>query len=352
MRGAFINLTFVKAPLMKQVAGIVRGAGHHVLMDRGAWDRVDDELWKHSRFGVIRASALETLGISQVTTYRQCQPGGRWRHLLPGVVMLARSLPTARQRIEAALTFAKHDAVVTGFQAARLYGLRRGPDPQFVHVLIPHESRVLSSGFAVLERTRFFPKAKYRDGIPLAPPTRAVLDGVRRIRDLDPVRALMIEAVQTGLTDVESLYGELNTGTKRGTALPRRVLEEIDLGAWSVAEADALEIWHEAGLPTPHRNVVIVDSDGNYVGTPDTWCDEVGLAWEIDSNEFHYSKDAYARTLERNSRYAAVGISVVQTLPSRLRKRPHEVIAELRAAYAAASTRARPPVTIRKGGTT
>ncbi|GAA3631572.1 hypothetical protein C8D88_1011534 [Lentzea atacamensis] len=352
MGGAFINLRFMKAPPIQRASGIVRGDGHHVLMDRGAWDRVESELWKHSRFGVIRASVLETLGISQTTTYRQCQPGGRWRHLLPGVVMLARSLPTTRQRIEAALTFAKHQAVVTGFQAARLYGLRTGPDPQFVHLLIPHESRVLSSGFTVLERTRFFPVAMYRDGVPLAPPPRAVLDGVRRIRDLDAVRALLIEAVQSGQTDVDQLRGELDTGTKRGTALPRRVLGEIDLGVRSVAEADALELWHRAGLPTPHRNVVIVDENGNYVGMPDTWCDEVGLAWEIDSSEFHYSKDAYARTLERNSRYAAVGISVVQTLPSRLRKKPDAVVAELRAAYAAAQARTRPPVCIRKAGST
>ncbi|MCR3747851.1 hypothetical protein LX88_001789 [Lentzea californiensis] len=81
---------------------------------------------------------------------------------------------------------------------------------------------------------------------------------------------------------------------------------------------------------------------------PDTWCDEVGLAWEIDSNEFHYSKDAYARTLERNCRYAAAGISVVQTLPSRLRKKPDAVVAELRAAYTAAQARPRPAVNIRK----
>lgn len=347
-----MDLTSMKAPLMEHMSRTVGGAGHYVVMDRGRWDHVDGELWKHSRFGVVRASELERLGIGQKTTYRQCQPGGRWRHLLPGVVLLSKSMPSPRQQIEAALTFAKHEAVVTGFRAARLYGLRNGPEPQFVHLLIPHASRVLSSGFAVLERTRFFPPAKYRDGIPLAPPSRAVLDGVRRIRDLDPVRALLIEAVQSGLTDVDQLRGELDVGTKRGTALPRRVLKEIDHGVRSVAEADTLEIWHQAGLPTPHRNVVIVDSDGKYVGMPDTWCDEVGLAWEIDSNEFHYSKDAYARTLERNSRYAAVGVSVVQTLPSRLRKKPETVIAELRAAYAIAQTRPRPSVNIKEARAT
>ncbi len=240
--------------------------------------------------------------------------------------------------------FARHDAVVTGLQAARLYNLHAGPDPQFVHLLTPHKYRVLSSGFAVVERAKFFPRAVFRDGVPLAPAARAVLDGARRVRELDPVRALLIESVQSGLTDVTQLRHELDTGTKRGTALPRRVLNEIDLGVRSVAEADALEIWHQAGLPTPHRNAVIVDAAGDYVAMPDTWCDEVGLAWEIDSNEFHYSKDSYAKTLARNSRYAAIGISVVQTLPSRLRTEPEAVIAELRAAYAIALARPRPSV--------
>lgn len=317
-------------------------------MDRGRWNRIDSELWQHSRFGVIRVSALEELGVSQRTAYQQCQPGGRWRHLLPGIVLLNRSHPDVRQRVEAALMLVRHDAVVTGLQAARLYHLYDGPDPQFVHLLIPHTYQVRSSGFAVIERTRFFPRTVYRDGVPLAPPTRAVLDGVRRIRDRDPVRALLIESIQRGLTNAVDLRRELDTGTKRGTALPRCVLNEIDLGARSVAEADALEIWRQAGLPEPHRNAVVVNSDGTYIGMPDTWCDEVGLAWEIDSNQFHYSKDAYARTLARNSRYAAAGISLVQTLPSRLRTEPEAVIAELRAAYAAALQRPRPKVFIRK----
>lgn len=297
---------------------------------------------------MIRASTIEELGISQTTAYRQCQPGGRWRRLLPGIMLLARSQPNERQRLEAALMLARDNAVVTGLQAARLYHLQGGPDPEFVHLLVPHGHQVQSSGFAVMERTRFLPPVVYRGGIPLAPPTRAVLDGLRRIRDLDPVRALLIEAIQRGLTNAVDLRRELDTGTKRGTALPRRVLNEIDLGVRSVAEADTVEIWHRAGLPTPHRNVVIVDSNGTYLGRPDTWCDEVGLAWEIDSNEFHYSKDAYARTLARNSRYAAAGISVVQTLPTRLRTEPEVVAAELRAAYAAAQQRPRPNVSVRR----
>ena len=135
-------------------------------MRKSDWVVDDTQLQEHTRSGVIRAETLEGLGIPQSTTYRQCQPGGRWRHLLPGIVMLSRAEPTYRQRIEAALMHTRHAAVVTGFDAARLYGLRKVPKTDFVHTLIPHEFRILTSGFAVVERTRFFPRAVVRDGLP------------------------------------------------------------------------------------------------------------------------------------------------------------------------------------------
>lgn len=319
-------------------------------MKRGDWAVEHGVLRASTRFGVIRAATLEQLGISQRTTYRQCLPGGRWRRLLPGIVMLSRGQPTQRQRIEAALMHARHTTALTGFAAARLYGLTNLPADDSIHLLVPHDHRICSSGFAVVERTRYFPAVVRRDGIPLAPPARAVLDGVRRIREVEPVRALLVEAVQKGLCSPAELTCELDSGSRRGTALPRRVLGEIDAGIRSVAEGDSLAIWRRAGLPPAHRNVTLLDSAGVFVGIPDSWCDEVGLAWEIDSFQFHYNRDDYARTLRRNTRYAAAGIVVVQTLPSRLRTEPDAVVAELRAAYAAARKRPRPPVVITPAG--
>ncbi|MBB4904953.1 hypothetical protein [Actinophytocola algeriensis] len=82
--------------------------------------------------------------------------------------------------------------------------------------------------------------------------------------------------------------------------------------------------------------------DGTYIGVPDAWFAEVGLAWEIDSYEFHFQRDDYADTISRNARYAAAGIVVLQTLPSRLRTEPANVARELTAAYEAAKSRAVP----------
>jgi hypothetical protein len=145
----------------------------------------------------------------------------------------------------------------------------------------------------------------------------------------------------------EDLLTELNAGSRRGSALPRRILDEVAAGVHSVAEAQGLRLWKASALPTAIWNIPVHDSTGRFIAIPDAWCDDVALAWEIDSFEWHLNAKGYARTVARNTRYAAAGIVVVQTLPSRLRDEPQEVIAELRAAYSAAMARPRPAVQAR-----
>ncbi|WP_233222961.1 hypothetical protein [Amycolatopsis sp. BJA-103] len=236
--------------------------------------------------------------------------------------------------------------IVTGFEAARRHGLRQIPESGSVHVLIPQRHQIKSAKFTIVERTIHFPRPWVLEGVPLAPPARAVIDGVRRLREADPVRALLIEAVESGLSTLRELQNELESGSKRGTALPRAVLREIDLGVKSVPEATALSLWKEAKLPPAEQNVKTYDSQGNYIAMPDNWCDRVGMAWEIDSWSFHFGKTGFAKTLHRNNRYAAAGIVVVQTLPSRLLDEPAKVVAELQAAFRAAASRPRPDVTV------
>ena len=109
-----------------------------------------------------------------------------------------------------------------------------------------------------------------------------------------------------------------------------------------------MRVWNRTGLPALKWNPELYDMNGQFIGRPDGWCPEVGLAWEIDSYEFHFGKADYARTLQRNTAYAAHGIVVVQTLPNRLRAEPERVAAELRSAYQAALGRPRPQVSIRR----
>lgn len=294
---------------------------------------------------VVRAAALEReLGMPRRTIYRRCLPGGPWRRLLPGIIQLDAGEPNDRRRIEAALLLGGRDVRVTGLWAARMYGLKRTPEPTAVHILVPAEREVTSSGFVVVERTTRLPASIVRDGVPAAPVYRAVLDAARRLRDFDAIRAMLAEAIQRGRCTPQALATELNSGSQRGSALPRRALVELLGGAQSVAEGDAFWLWKRAGLPPARLNTPVYDAGGRYVGTPDAWSDEVAFAMEVDSKDCHFDVDGYARTLARNNRYAAAGIVVVQVLPSRIRREPDAVIADLRAAYARAASRPRPEV--------
>jgi len=264
---------------------------------------------------------------------------------LPGIVLLNSAEPTRRQLIDATLLYGGPDAVVTGAESCRRHGLRRLPgDDERVHLLVPDERKVKNSDFVIVERTIRLPVPVVRDGLPLAPLVRAVLDECRRSRAFDPVSALVAEAVQRGKVNPHHLMRELGEGSHRGTAVTREVLAKVIKGARSVAEIDAMEVWARTGLPEPDWNFELRDDFGRYVATPDAWCDDVAMAWEIDSYEFHFGKEGYANTLSRNVRYTAAGVLMVPTLPSRLRTDPASVADELRAAYRAAAARPRPAV--------
>ena len=106
-----------------------------------------------------------------------------------------------------------------------------------------------------------------------------------------------------------------------------------------------MRVWARTGLPEPAWNVSMSTAQGEHIAIPDAWFD-VGLAWEIDSFEYHFKREGYAATVSRNAKYAAAGVMVLQTLPSRLRGEPDSVAAELVAAYQAAEARPRPPVQV------
>ncbi|MFE6611301.1 hypothetical protein [Amycolatopsis sp. NPDC057786] len=294
---------------------------------------------------VVGAKRLEELGVPRRTIWRRCEPGGVWRLLLPGVVLLGNGEPTEEQRIEAGLLHAREGSMLTGVSALRRYGLKTLPDFDDVHVLVPAGRAIASTGFVHVERTRRLPVPRIRAGVPTAPVPRAVIDAARRTSELDPVVAMMAEAVQERHCLPRALAVEID---ERSRIDPRllRALGPILGGAHSVAEADAWNLWARSGLPEFRWNVKVFDAAGRFVAKPDGWCDEVGFAWEIDSRGYHSGGDRFRATLARNARYSAAGIVVLQTLPSRIRTEPDVVLGELSAAFRSAQRRPRPGVHI------
>jgi hypothetical protein len=292
---------------------------------------------------VVRVVHLVELGLTRSTIAHRCRSGGPWRRLAPGIVKLDNGPVTRADRRRAALLHAGAGAVLTGLDALELHGMQRMPSPSGpVHVLIPGERRRGGSGLALVERTdRLPPAAPGR--WPLAPISRAALDAARRLTVRDEVRALLAEVVQRGRCTPAELNAELANGSGRGIRLPGEVLAEIGDGVRSVAEADAREIAQRSGLPAPMWNAKLYDRHGRFIAMPDAWFDAVGMAWEIDSREFHISPADYERTLERRSAMTAEGIIVLHSLPRKLRHRA-DAVDELRRAYAGAMHRPRPEV--------
>lgn len=295
--------------------------------------------------GVAKATELMHIGLTSNTVYSRCRPGGPWQRLLPGVLLLSSATPTRLQLARAALCYAGPEAILTGHDALQLLGLKSAQPSGPVHVLIPLRQQIRSDSNIQVERTTRMPNPLMRKGLLTAPVTRAVLDTARRLTSLDRARALIAEAVQRQFTKPEELRAELERGSNRGSALPRKVLVEISDGVRSAAEAWARTLVKKADLPTPQWNVPICTSCGTLLGVVDAWWDDVGLVWEIDSYEFHLSPKAYAATLKRHSKLTAAGLVVVHTVPARLRREPRVVLEELRQAYEHAAARPRPPVT-------
>lgn len=313
-------------------------------MLRGAWADSPQELVRRSRLGAIKVSTLVELGVDSRTAYRRCLPHGPWQRLLPGVVLLQSSPPSTDQLVAASLLYAGRNTVLTGLEACRRHGLRL-PSDDDVHLLVPHERKIRSCEYLTIERTRRMPPASVRDGVPLASLVRATLDAARRIRASEPVAKLLIEAIQRGRCSPAAFAHELECGTSRGTAIPRRLLAEVEQ-LKSVAELHAYRLAKRVRVPPTHWNVEIRTPSGAYIGEPDVWWEDVGLAWEVDSYDWHFSADGYANTLRRNTRYAGAGVLVVQTLPGRLLRDPEGVVSDLEAAYRAAAARPRPAVVI------
>lgn len=296
--------------------------------------------------GVASARQLVAAGVPTRTVYRRCLDGGPWRRILPGIVLLFSGEPTLRQMLHAAVLLGGPDAVITGLHACRAHGLRRGPagraGPGEIAILVPAGRQIRSVGFVHVERTSRMPQAEILGGLPFAPIVRACTDAARRVESAAEITELLSDAVQRGLCSVAALASEMAAGSRRGTAMPSRVLADVAAGVRSAAERDAKRLWARAGLPEAQWNVAVYRADGTLVGIADCWVDGVAMVWEIESTEWHMSPDAHDRTVERAARFTAAGAVYVATKPKRLRTARREVARSLREVLEQAAARPRP----------
>lgn len=320
---------------------------------RARWSRNDVRAIAARQHGLITAAQLAELGVPRSTVaWQEGQVGGMFSFVLPGVHQVEPTQGlTPLQGLVAAQLYAGPDSVLTGAALLRYREVKAARHPSFgsegaVHVLVEHGSRRASSGFVVVERTRSLPPAREDGLLRLAPVHRATVDACRRCTDEAAVRALVLEVVQRRLTSPDALNDERVKGQKRGSRFVRLALEPVYAGARSVPEAELVPALRAAGLGRMLLNPRLRTADGAFLACPDAYDPLTGVALEVDSREHHFDTESWEATMRRHARMTAAGLRVIHVPPSRLRREPDAVFAEVWAAIHAAAGQPSPAVTV------
>ncbi|WP_158843047.1 hypothetical protein [Saccharothrix deserti] len=275
---------------------------------------------------VATATDLLSLGLPGEELAVRCRPHGPWQHVLPGILLLARTPPSRTQLVMAALRYGGPETLLTGLDALQLHGMRALPATGPVQILV---NRALEPTPKVrITRTRQLPEPVLRKGFLTAPLARAAVDAARALHLRDDIRAVLTEVVRHGGVPV----ADLRPGLSRGSEPARQVLAELADGVRSVPQAWARAVLDDLRLPAPSWGVRLQTAEGRSLGTADAWWDELALAWQFNTPR------------SRTDPLAAAGAVVLHTPPTRLRQSPTAVAQDLLRAATRATDRPRPTI--------
>jgi hypothetical protein len=297
------------------------------------------------QYDVASRSQLLAALIDDGTIYRKVR-SGQWQRLLPGVFLVMPRPPGTEQRRIAAALFVGDNAQLTGLTVLHWYGFRSAPASDRVHVLVPHSTHRRSTGFVVVQRALSLDSHARDTGLyRVTSAARAVVDACRSLSDLRDVRAIVSEAVQANHTPATAIDAELRRAARSRTGLARRALKEVQAGVRSAPEAELRDLTLASKiLPQILWNPQLTTLDGKRLPTPDGWIDEVGLALQVDSAEYHASGEDWTTTLDRHNALAQYDVQVLHITPKEIRTFPGKTLATIEQTYrsrAAAGARAR-----------
>ncbi|MGW6704686.1 hypothetical protein ACWGDE_07320 [Streptomyces sp. NPDC054956] len=304
-----------------------------------------------------RHQLIAQAGIPSGTITSRTRPGGPWQRLLPRVYLLQTGPPDHRQRALAAVLYAAEPgsdplsgdtAALTGGAALALLGIREAPYAP-ADILIRAPRRLAGcTGVHPLRTTRW-PRTITVSGIPSTRPVRAAADFAARCEVPDRIRSVLAQVVQSGWCHPHDLHTELREARLLRRPAIREAAAELVAGVRSIAEAQARDTLTATDLPTPLWNARLYTPDGTFLASPDAYWPDEGVALEIDSAEYHYTRDSWHATLRRRLRLESHGVLVVSATPSMIRDTPDEVIAALRTLLTLATTRPTPPTAQARG---
>jgi very-short-patch-repair endonuclease len=314
--------------------------GHTSAFDRAALAG----LLARQRCVITRQQAL-SCGLTKSAIRCRIEPGGPWQVLLPGVYLATTGVPARKQLETGAFLYVDDAIAITGPAAVAFHSIPADRS-DVIDVLAPIDCGHTNTGIVRVRRTSVDPGMQFQDGVVrFVQPARAIADTARQLTDLRAVRAVVAAGVQRGKATVPELAEELRLGPARGSAQFRAALDEVADGIRSVAEGDLRVLIKRERLPAPLFKARIYAAE-ELIAVADAWWKEACLAAEVESRQWHLSPEDWERTLARDARMTAHGITVLHFPPRRIRTDGPAVAAEIRAALRASAGRTLPDLRV------
>ena len=298
------------------------------------------------QLGLLTRSQLGAAGVGAETL--RWRLGRGWTLVLPQVVSTRRGPLTSSQQLVAAMLEAGLDAMVTGHHACSWHGLTSTRVDRPVEVLVPMTQAARRVGFITVRRTRRLDVcALRRPPLIVASRARSVIDAARSARSDDEARAVVIEAAQRRLVQLAELEHEVEAGATRNSARARRAVRDVRAGAWSVPEAELLQLCAgSAVLPAVYAGLELEAPDGAVLVSLDVWVDDIAMALMVHSRAFHARDADWEGTVEQDGVLAEHGVIVLAFTAGSVSRDAARVLRRIERAYtsALASRRERPTV--------
>jgi hypothetical protein len=291
-----------------------------------------------TQLGLFTARQAYACGVTRKMLRTRFSQGAWKRHLYRGVFVVA-GHPTTPATDQIALVLAVDAEGVRSSHrgAAWLWGMT--PFPQKPEVTVPCDVRCHLKDARVHRTATALLEPVVRKDVPATTAAETLLD-LGAVVSLEKVRDALDRGIAKKIVTPMSALAELERRGKmgvRGTAALRALLDRAGVTGShppSVLEAKTRRLIQKAGLPQPQCEL-IVGVNGEY-RLDFTW-PELMLAIEVDGWMYHSSFEAFHGNKTRKNTLTVQGYAILEYTWVHVTQTPHDVIREVKAAYAARS---------------
>jgi hypothetical protein len=273
--------------------------------------------------GIVSIAQLYELGFTHESVRRMIG-AGRLHPLHRGVYAVGHRAVTVKGKLLAAVYACGEGAVLSHQDAAWLWRLRRGTGGPQIHVTVVATGRRRRGSIRPHCVKELYPgDVTVLGGIPVTSVARTLLDMAEVVSSKD-LRRMFEEAERLRIFDLREMeavcaraYG------RRGVGRARRALEEAHPDPpWTRSDLELafFEFCREEGIPEPAVNVWV---EGQEVDV--AWFEPRTVVVELDSYEYHGTREAFERDRVRGEVLAVAEIPCIRVTGRRLTRGRHEL---------------------------